>query len=188
MSFKLQRRDSEEPSNEKQADTGDKKDNKPQKTYSVTVYVCLLFAVVIVIILMSYFVQQRNNSQALSSLREQHDQVTSQAFENIEKLQDTNMELLKENNDLKEKEKTSESKIEQLEKDAEDAEKQLESVKKENEYFKDLIALQNALSAKDSAAAKTAYEKLNADANSLPKEIKESLEALQTEYEKLIKD
>ena len=91
MSFKLKRRDSDG------AAPDAPKTEESKKKYSVGGYVILLFAVVLVLVVMSYFVQQRNHTITLDSLLEQQDNVTSQAFANIEKLQDSNVQLMEEN-------------------------------------------------------------------------------------------
>ena len=185
MSFKLSRRDSEEPTDANNMPADSETEKKPQKQYSVTAYVCLLFAVVIIVVLMSYFVQQRNNSAALLSLRQQHDQVTSQAFENIEKLQDQNMELLDENNGLKEKLSELESEIKTLRDEAETAKTEAESVKTENKAMKDLSALQTAILNKNTDKAKTLITKISGETDILSQEGKDNFNALKNAYDEL---
>lgn len=185
MSFKLTRRDSVEPApnTEGSADAAEK---KPQKSYSVTLYICILFAFVIVLVLLSYFGQRRDNSRALLSLREQHDQVTSQAFDNIEKLQEKNMELLNENNEQKKTIEKLQSQITELEDDAEKAAADSDALKKELKAAEDIFALRSALAAKDAEKAAQFIEKLNGETENLPQNGKEMLKELKAEYDALI--
>ncbi|MBR7081815.1 MAG: hypothetical protein IKI49_03810 [Oscillospiraceae bacterium] len=185
MSFKLTRRDSVEPApnTEGSADAAEK---KPQKSYSVTLYICILFAFVIVLVLLSYFGQRRDNSRALLSLREQHDQVTSQAFDNIEKLQEKNMELLNENNEQKKTIEKLQSQITELEDDAEKAAADSDALKKELKAAEDIFALRSALAAKDAEKAAQFIEKLNGEMENLPQNGKEMLKELKAEYDALI--
>ena len=186
MSFKLTRRDSVEPAEANPAAGAEAAEKKPQKSYSVTLYICILFAFVIVLVLLSYFGQQRNNSRALLSLREQHDQVTSQAFDNIEKLQEKNMELLNENNEQKKTIEKLQSQITSLEDSAEKAAAESDALKKELKAAEDIIALRSAIAAADAEKAAQLIERLNGETDALTQSGKEMFNELKAEYDALI--
>ena len=180
MSFKLKRRDSEGA-----APDAPKEDNGGKKKYSVGAYMCLLFAVVLVLVVMSYFVQQRNHTITLDSLLEQQDNVTSQAFANIEKLQDTNIQLMEENEalsneveDLKEKVSTLESEKEAIESAKTNAEAELSALK-------ELYKLQTAIDSGDIENAEKQAAAVKEIA--LPQNYKEKFDALCNEL-KLLKN
>jgi len=175
-----------EPNEPNSVQTENQTDKRQQKPYSVTVYICLLFAVVIIVVLMSYFIQQRNNSRALLSLREQHDKVTSQAFENIEKLQEKNMELLNENDELNKKIDDLEARITELENAAEAAADENKSMKDEIKAVEQLLALKSAMAAGDTEKAKQLIEEITKETGSLPYNGKELFNELKAEYDELI--
>ena len=115
----LKRRDEAAPEQENKTES-----EKKQSKYSVSVYVIILFAAVMVLIMLSYFVQQRNSSQAISDITEQHSQFSTQALQNIEELQNKNIALMDE---LDEKD----AEIEKLQAELEDAEAAAESAREE---------------------------------------------------------
>ena len=69
------------------------KKKKVSETYSVPLYVTIMFAVFIVLILLSYMISQRNSKEVISNLSTEHSRVQAQALENIEQLQDKNLKL-----------------------------------------------------------------------------------------------
>jgi len=98
----------------------------PGKTgkYSVTVYLCFLFAAVLLLILVSYFIQQRNNVNTINSLTESHNEFSSQAMENIQKLQEENVGYLQQITDLQ-------SQIDKLQSDKSDDEDKITELQTE---------------------------------------------------------
>lgn len=178
MSFKLKRRDSSgEPTDAPKQETGEK------KKYSVTGYICLLFAVVIILVVMSYFVQQRNNNITLDSLLQQHDNVTSQAFANIEKLQDSNMELMDENEALSEEIEDLKAELEAIEDEKEALVGSHSAVQTENKALKELLELQIAIDSGDTDKAAAGIEAVKA--STLPQEYKAKFDALCAQYENM---
>jgi len=87
---------------------GEEKNPGQQSRHPVSVYVLTLFAAVMLLILLSHLISQRNSSQTISDMTEQHDRFSIQALENIEMLQDKNIELIETNESL-------EARVEELE-------------------------------------------------------------------------
>ena len=177
MSFKLKRRDSEGASPDAP------KTDESKKKYPVGGYIALLFAVVIVLVVMSYFAQQRNHNITLDSLLQQQDSVTSQAFANIEKLQDSNMALMGENEDLKVENDNLKDRIEALNKEKEALESSNSAVRAEKEALKALLSFQTAVDSGDIAKAESQKEAVKNSA--LPQEYKAKFDALCAELELL---
>ena len=105
-----------------------RKKSKMTETYSVPMYVTVMFAVFIVLILLSYFISQRNSNQTISSMSTEHSKVQAQALENIEELQETNLALT-------EKVGEYEERISQLEKEMEDLQGELESAQADQKKY-----------------------------------------------------
>ncbi|MGE4484356.1 MAG: hypothetical protein AB7C97_04465 [Oscillospiraceae bacterium] len=89
----MKRRNAETPVNPESGETPQEKPRDGQK-YSVFMYITVMFTVVVCLILLSYFIQQRNNSETIASLTQQHAEFSTTALQKIENLQDTNIELV----------------------------------------------------------------------------------------------
>ena len=94
----LKRRDSTEGTPE---DAGNVPEQKPEdkspkalkkREISVFIYTTVLFVAALLLILITYFIQEHRNS-ALADLTPQHGELTAQALQNIEELQNRNENL-----------------------------------------------------------------------------------------------
>lgn len=99
-------------------ETAPLEDNRPKSKkkseQSVIVYVTILFTVAFLLVLLSYFMQQRKNEDTISDMTEEHTQITMQAQQNIEKLQNDNLTLQQKLASAQEENEKLEQKIEEL--------------------------------------------------------------------------
>lgn len=99
------------------------KKKKVSETYSVPLYVTIMFAVFIVLIMLSYMISQRNSKEVISNLSTEHSRVQAQALENIEQMQNKNLELTAKVGEYEERIETLEAEAAALTRRAEEAEK-----------------------------------------------------------------
>lgn len=134
----------------------------PGKTgkYSVTVYLCFLFAAVLLLILVSYFIQQRNNVNTINSLTESHNEFSSQAMENIQKLQEENVGYLQQISELQSQidklqsdKSDDEDKITQLQTEIKNLTKESEQNKGKSDALTALFIMEKAVDDDDTATA-----------------------------------
>jgi len=103
---------------------------KKESKNAATVYVIVFFVFVMLVMLLAYFIQQRQTSNTISDLTEQHSEFSIQALENIEELQEKNRRLTAEVEEHK-------AKIARLEEEAEEIRQQwAEDVKKVSDTMK----------------------------------------------------
>jgi TolA-binding protein len=138
-----------------QADSApqDQKEEKISKkkriteTYSVPMYVTVMFAVFIVLILLSYFISQRNSNQVITDLNTEHSKVQSQALENIEELQDTNLALTEQVGEYEERMSQLEEEVAQLQQQLTENQEDLEKLETTQKNLSDTQAKYSALHA-----------------------------------------
>jgi len=124
MFHKLQKRADEKPLEGAAPQNGEKcAEVRKKSENAVLVYVIVLFSVVLALIILSYFIQQRRNSDAISSLNQQHTEFTNQANQNIEDLQNKNQELTKQLAESEAKLAESEKKTDELQTELDNAKK-----------------------------------------------------------------
>lgn len=136
-----------------------KKSGKNGK-YSVTVYLCFLFAAVLLLILVSYFIQQRNNVRTINSLTESHNEFSSQAMENIQKLQEENegylqqiSQLQTQINELQSDKSDDEDKITELQKQIKTLTTESEKNKGRSDALAALFVMEKAVNDGDNTTA-----------------------------------
>jgi len=168
----LKRRDGADAPENTEGGKQPEKERSGQK-YSVFLYVSIMFTVVICIILLSYFVQQRNNSETIETLTEQHTQFSTSALQKIENLQNTNLTLT-------EKTAEQEETIARLEEELDAAEEKIagletaaserDTLQKKYDALADLLRLDAAIAANDRDRAqelRTSLETRRADLGEL---------------------
>ncbi|NCB52483.1 MAG: hypothetical protein EOM54_11495 [Clostridia bacterium] len=164
----MKRRNAEPPEN---TESGEIKKEKPRdgQKYSVFMYITVMFSVVVCLILLSYFIQQRNNSETIESLTQQHAEFSSTALEKIENLQNTNIALI-------EKADKYESRISDLEEEERVLRQQLtdsaasratlqsdyDTLQLKYNAISDLMRLEAAITARDTDKAKEIEQSLEA--------------------------
>jgi len=182
--LKFQRRDQNAPEIEKE--NIETAENKPKKgKYSVSLYVTILFVVVLILILLSHFIQQRNNSETISDITQQHKEFSAQALQNIEDLQSRNLQLAEENKQLEDEIAELDEKIDELEAAAEAAEQEKQVMKDEKALVAKLMSLQLAVDNGDVNKAKEIETELTAEKTSLSAEYLAKFQRLQAEIQKL---
>lgn len=136
-------------------------ETKKRSEKSVTVYVVMLFVVVLLLLFLSYFIQQRRNSDTISDLTEQHSAFSSQALQNIEKLQEKNLSLTKDLEDahkqiedLEEELDDSKSKLQDKIKEAIEAEMKNKEMEKKYQALDVLLDAEKVLESGDTEVAK----------------------------------
>ena len=173
-------------------DAREQEDKSPKtmkkRQQAVLIYVAVMFIVALGLIVLSYFIQQRRTSDTINSLTEQHSQFSTQALQNIEELQNSNIEL---RDQLEEKE----DEIERLTQELEDTKQQwADDVKSVTDEMKEdvndqmlinsaLEALLNARIALDDGDKDTAKTEL-----ALAEPLLDRLEAKWQEYYKTLID